>query len=147
MLAAVVGIMLCLLYDLIRIWRMIMASGKTAVFFEDIFWFSVTAVATYMVCLAKCNGEVRSYIIIGEISGLILCRMTVSRGIIYVAKPAVKKAKHLLKRLVGVIMHFFEPIKRAVIEKINKIKAKKPKKAKKHLHLRIPMLYNRKSKK
>ncbi len=42
-------------------------------------------------------------------------------------------------------MHFFEPIKSAVIEKINKIKTKKPKKPKKHLHLRIPMLYNRKS--
>ena len=122
-----------------------MSSGRIAVFFEDVFWFSVASVATYMLCLARCNGEVRSYIIIGEIAGLVICRMTLSRGIMLVAKPTIRKAKRLEKKTVGVIMHFFEPIKRAVIEKINKIKAKKPKKPKKHLRLRIPMLYNRKS--
>ncbi len=145
--AAGMGAALCLLYDLFRILRLVFSSGKAVAFAEDVLWFSVAAIATYMLCLARCNGEVRSYIIIGEIIGFIICRLTASRGLMLAAKPTVRMAKRLLKRLHGGIMHLFAPLKGKVIEKFNEIKSKKSKKQKKHLHLRIPLLYNRKKEK
>ena len=144
--AIVTGVVLCLLYDLMRIFRIAFKSGKITVFFEDVIWFSVTAVVTYLVCLAKCNGEVRGYILIGEGVGFLLCRFTVSRGIMTAAKPAIRAAKKLIRRLKNALLCFLTPIAVRLREKIRKILHETRKKGKKHLHPRALLLYNRKKK-
>ena len=120
--------------------------GKILTFFEDVLWFFVAAVATYLVCLAKCNGEVRSYVLIGEGIGFLLCRLTVSRGIMTAAKPSVRAVKKLARRLKNAILRFFTPIISGLTEKIQKILHETRKKGKKHLQTRARLLYNRKKK-
>lgn len=146
LIAAVMGAALCLLYDLFRILRMAFPPGKVTAFFEDVLWFVAAAAATYMLCLARCKGEVRSYIIIGEIIGFVLFRMTVSRLIMLAARPSVRAVKRFFRLIKGLIIRIFTPIAKKLTEKIKKITAKTGKKEKKHLRSRISLLYNRKKK-
>lgn len=146
LIAAVMGASLCLLYDLFRILRMISPPGKISAFIEDVLWFAAAAAATYMLCLARCKGEVRSYIIIGEILGFILFRMTASRVIMLAARPSVRAVKRLFRRIKGLIIRIFKPIVIKLTEKIKKIASQIEKKKKKHLRPRISLLYNRKKK-
>ena len=144
--AIVMGVALCLFYDLLRIFRLAVPPGKILAFFEDVLWFFVAAVVTYLVCLAKCNGEVRSYVLIGEGVGFLLCRLTVSRGIMTAAKPSIRAVKKLARRLKNAILRFFTPIISGLTEKIQKILHETRKKGKKHLQTRARLLYNRKKK-
>ena len=144
--AIVMGVALCLFYDLLRIFRLAVPPGKILAFFEDVLWFFVAAVVTYLVCLAKCNGEVRSYVLIGEGVGFLLCRLTVSRGIMTAAKPSIRAVKKLARRLKNAILRFFTPIISGLTEKIQKILHETRKKEKKHLQTRARLLYNRKKK-
>ncbi|MBQ2295686.1 MAG: spore cortex biosynthesis protein YabQ [Clostridia bacterium] len=144
--AIVMGVALCLFYDLLRIFRLAVPPGKILAFFEDVLWFFVAAVVTYLVCLAKCNGEVRSYVLVGEAVGFLLCRLTVSRGIMTAAKPSIRAVKKLARRLKNAILRFFTPIISGLTEKIQKILHETRKKEKKHLQTRARLLYNRKKK-
>ncbi len=144
--AAVAGMALCVFYDLMRIIRLISPPGKISAFLQDILWFAVASVMTYLICLAECKGEVRFYIIFGEICGFALFRVIVSRWIMRVARPTVKAGKRLVRRMKRAILRLVRPIKGYISKKIVKIRSQKPKKEKKHLRLPIPLLYNRKKK-
>lgn len=144
--AIVMGVALCLFYDLLRIFRLAVPPGKILAFFEDVLWFFVAAVATYLVCLAKCNGEVRSYVLVGEAVGFLLCRLTVSRGIMTAAKPSIRAAKKLARRVKNAILRFLMPIISRLTEKTQKFLHETRKKGKKHLQTGVRLLYNRKKK-
>ena len=144
--AIVMGVILCLFYDLLRIFRLAVPPGKILAFFEDVLWFFIAAVVTYLVCLAKCNGEVRSYVLIGEGVGFLLCRLTLSRGIMTVAKPSVRTIKKLVRRVKKALLHFLTPIISRLTEKIQKILHETRKKGKKHLQTSTRLLYNHKKK-
>ncbi len=140
------GAVLCLLYDVFRILRMAFPPGKISAFIQDVLWFAIAAVATYMMCLARCRGEVRSYIIIGEVSGFILFRLTVSRLLMLAARPVIRTAKRLIRTIKSAILRTIVPFISKILNKIKKIKQETLKKTKKHLHLRMPLLYNRRKK-
>ncbi len=147
LLAAGIGAVLCLLYDVFRLLRLALSSGRVAIFIEDVLWFFLSALVTYMLCLARCKGEVRGFIIIGEVLGFLLWRISASRGIMHIMKPAIKAGKRLSHRLESKMKAVLRPIAGKAAEKIAKIKAKCKKILKKHLHRRIPLLYNRKKNK
>ena len=144
--AIVTGVVLCLVYDLMRIFRLAVPPGKALAFFEDVLWFFIAAVATYLVCLAKCNGEVRGYVLIGEVAGFLICRLTVSRGIMTAAKPSVRAAKKIIRRAKTIFLRFLRSIVSGIREKIKKILHETRKNGKKHLHRSRRLLYNRKKK-
>ena len=55
------------LYDFFRVFRLIRKSGKLAIFFQDIVFFVLSAGGTFVLMLARSMGEMRFYIIAGEI--------------------------------------------------------------------------------
>ena len=144
--AIVTGVVLCLVYDLMRIFRLAVPPGKVLAFFEDVLWFFIAAVVTYLVCLAECNGEVRGYVLIGEIIGFLICRLTISRGIMTAARPTIRAAKKIIRRVKTKFLRFLKPFVSGIREKIKKILHETRKKGKKHLHRSRRLLYNRKKK-
>lgn len=118
------GAVLCLLYDVFRILRMAFSPGKISAFIQDVLWFAIAAVATYMMCLARCRGEVRSYIVIGEVVGFVLFRLTVSRLLILAARPVIRTAKRLIRKLKSIILKIIIPFIGKISNKIKKINKK-----------------------
>lgn len=64
-----VGFLLGILYDLFRAIRLSITKSRTATVIFDILYFFVFGFLSYIFILALNKGEIRSYIIIGEIIG------------------------------------------------------------------------------
>ena len=73
------GVIYCLLYDLLRAVRKVNEVSDATVFLQDIIYFFVISIATFMLLTALSNGEVRGYIIIGLLLGFLLCFCTFSK--------------------------------------------------------------------
>ncbi len=66
-----VGFILGVLYDFFRALRLSITKSKAAVIVFDLLYFFVVALLSYIFILASNKGEVRSYIIIGELIGAV----------------------------------------------------------------------------
>ena len=79
--SVILGVFLSFLFDLFRALNASFKLSKKKVLINDIIYFVVSAVITFMCILIINLGEVRIYIIIGEILGFIVYRITLSRFI------------------------------------------------------------------
>lgn len=77
--AAVLGAMLCMLYDIFRAWRKAAESRMLSVAVQDIFFWLVSAVATFLFMLARTGGEIRLFVFFGMAAGFALFRFILSR--------------------------------------------------------------------
>ena len=68
-----------LLYDLFRILRIAVYNPAPLVMAEDILFGGVCAVVTFLVRIAENHGEIRYFILLGELLGALLCYYTLSR--------------------------------------------------------------------
>ena len=74
-----VGIVYCLIYDVLRAIRKSCAVTDGTVFLQDIVYFVIISITTFMLLTALSNGEIRSYVIIGLLLGFLLCFCTFSK--------------------------------------------------------------------
>jgi len=92
------GAMFCILYDIIRAMRKVCLNTFWSVFFTDILIWLIYAFATFIFLVARTNGEIRGYILVGEFLGFALFRISISRflfsvlSLVFVKTAAVKKA-------------------------------------------------------
>lgn len=63
------GAILGAFYDVLRIWRTFFHTEKRAVFFQDVFYMGAAAFFTFLLTLTVSYGEVRFYLLFGEILG------------------------------------------------------------------------------
>lgn len=73
------GALFCVLYDVVRAMRKVCLNSFWAVFFTDILIWLFYAFATFIFLVARTNGEIRGYILVGELFGFILFRISISR--------------------------------------------------------------------
>lgn len=73
------GFVLGLWYELFRIPRLILNSGRRAVFFQDLLFFLTAAVLTFLFSLAVMDGRLRFYLFLGEAIGFASYYRTVGR--------------------------------------------------------------------
>lgn len=66
-----VGFLLGVLYDVMRAFRLSFDRGKAVTVIIDLLYFSLVAFCSYVYILAANKGEVRSYIIAGELIGAV----------------------------------------------------------------------------
>ena len=69
LLSIVVGVGLSLLYDLLRVLRLQTRHRPIVVSLEDLFYFLVCAAVTFGFALKDNSGQIRGYILIGELLG------------------------------------------------------------------------------
>lgn len=98
------GVLLGAFYDVFRIFRTVFRSEKRAVFFQDLFYMLCAAFVTFLLALGVNYGDVRFYILAGEVIGWCLYYLTVGMVTIQVF------------RFVSHILHKFltDPIKRII---------------------------------
>lgn len=125
MYANLMGLALSIIFDLFRTLRKSFTHGKIAVFIEDVLFFTIAQFITFMLLMARCNGEVRAYIIIGIIIGFFIYRVTVSRIVLpisvlifkFIIKIFIKIGSLASKYLLKIIKRVKKLLKRKNTDK------------------------------
>ncbi len=91
------GIILCLIYDILRIVRASFDFGKLTIFFQDILFSVFSSLVTFLFLLSLTNGEIRAFVIVGMGVGFLISRLTISRIFLNVGKFIFIRFKKLLK--------------------------------------------------
>lgn len=74
-----VGIILCLIYDIIRYFYRIVKPNNLVVFFVDLFYCFLAAIVTFCFFMLFSKGTIRLYPYFGFLGGFFICRLTLSR--------------------------------------------------------------------
>lgn len=94
-----VGFLLGVLYDFLRALRLSFTKGRVAVVVFDLLYFFAVAFFSFLFILASNKGEVRSYIIIGELLGAVFYYFSFGIAVIRITDNSVK----VLKRFYGLL--------------------------------------------
>jgi len=116
------GFLLGILYDAVRIIRLIVSKGKAALFVFDFLYLALCSVLVYLFIIAVNMGAVRAYIIIAQLLGFFCYYISfgvvvirVSDKIISACKKALGIIFNVIKKpfclLAGVIIRIFGAIK------------------------------------
>ena len=119
-----VGIVYCLIYDILRAVRKSFTVTDATVFLQDIVYFITISITTFMLLTALSNGEIRSYVIIGILLGFLLCFFTFSKINLKVLVFILTKFHFVSDWFVGSINAMLDAICRffgKTIEKIQKL--------------------------
>ena len=95
----------CLCFDIFSVF--LRGKTKAGQFLSDTFFFVIVAFVDFCFFLAASNGEIRLYILIGELMGFYLCKTTLSRfftPFFMLILKMIKLLKNAAERL------FFEPV-------------------------------------
>ncbi len=111
----IVGVLLGAFYDIFRIYRTVLRPEKRAVFFQDLFYMVCAAFVTFLLSLGVSYGEVRFYILCGEIIGCCLYFLTVGMVTIQVFRFVTNVLhKYLIYPVKRVFRKFFRWIHRRI---------------------------------
>ncbi|MEG0664268.1 MAG: spore cortex biosynthesis protein YabQ, partial [Clostridia bacterium] len=145
-----IGVALSIVYDVIRILRKCFKLSKNDLIktgIEDIIFFAICSFLTFLYLLKMTEGNVRGFIILGEIVGFALHHYTfgflfmkISDKIIHFVKFILKLILKPIFKLFFMIFHNISSKCKIKFEKLHKIKNEKTKKlSKKH---KKPLKYN-----
>lgn len=88
-LSVAVGILIGFWYDIFRIIRKSFPAGTVFVFIQDCIFWIVAAAATFLFVFDKNSGQVRAFILLGEIGGALIYFFTASRPIVFVCVKVI----------------------------------------------------------
>ena len=144
LLSRVLGVAVCILYDIFRSLRRAVNHNAVAVFLEDILFWVLAAFLNFVFFMSRTGGGLRGYVFAGEAMGFAATRMTVSRGIVFLLSKVIEftvklhsvvsgKISDLLCTFWGVLRRFFA----FLIKKLKRV----AKRIKKLLKSRAHLLY------
>ncbi|MFG6330886.1 MAG: spore cortex biosynthesis protein YabQ [Lachnospiraceae bacterium] len=77
-LAVLRGVLILILYDLLRIFRRVVPHGVLAVALEDVLYWAGTALLVFQLLYRENDGAVRGYALVAVAAGMLLYHRTVS---------------------------------------------------------------------
>lgn len=108
--AMALGAVLSVLYDVFRIIRVAFGGKKTAVFIEDLVFSLLALVLTFVFVIVFNNGELRFFVLIGELLGFVICHYTVGRIIIGFSRAIINSIKWFFKLIFTPIIKVLKKI-------------------------------------
>lgn len=112
--AGLLGVLLGAYYDGFRIIRYLTAQGKRQTFFWDLFYFFSSGVATFLFLLAVNQGQMRFYLLAGELLGWCLYHLTLGRAVMFLSVALVKALQRIFqwikKRLLKPVLELFQRV-------------------------------------
>lgn len=146
------GVLLGVLYDMVRALRMTLRAGRLHVAVSDVIFFAVCGVITSLFALPFNKGNVRGFILFGEAVGFLGYRLTLGsvmgkvyaitacklRGFVQKIRKILEKIfKYLLKAIVGLVYNVgvvMDKSRKKAAEKKQKIRAGRRKAKRRHRH-------------
>ena len=96
LLSCLLGVGLGALYDVFRILRLAFWHGKIIISIQDIIFFILAAVSSFLFMLFRCEGQLRFYVLLGELLGFIVYYFTVGFLVIRMSKCIIYLIKNIL---------------------------------------------------
>lgn len=115
------GAVLCVFYDVFRVLRVAVRHSAAAAAVEDILFALVCAVATLLYLIRADCGEIRIFVLVGELIGFVLYYLTVGALVIGAARGIISAVKRVFSFIWRTV---FAPITR-LLEKIRLLIMKK----------------------
>lgn len=97
--ACLLGAALGALYDIFRILRIAFPPGKVALFLQDLFFFALCAILSFLFLLTASDGIVRMFLLVGELIGALLYHCTLGQMVIRAAGALIAGVKAILRFL------------------------------------------------
>ncbi len=126
------GLIIGILYDVLRIVRILLSFSKIATFVTDFLFSVLSAVMTFLFCLSVTNGEVRLYIILGEFIGFSVFYLSFGTVAVKFSEKTVKKIFNVFRKFFRFIFSPFIKIFTVVSIKCTKLRKKVQKTVKNH---------------
>ncbi len=150
LLSLAIGVVIGVLYDLFRILRLCFTDHKAVVVIQDILFWSVSAVLSFLFVFVVNNGAFRGYLAFGELLGFALYYFTLGALIYRVSGWVVKGIKAVFRWLLKCFLFpfkklylVFSPKIRSVCKSTKKTAKKSTSKCKFSLKKRRFLLYNK----
>ena len=131
---------MCVFYDIIRAVAISRRSGRAAVFFGDIFFWVLSAFATFLFLLSRTNGELRGYVFVSIGAGFLFFKFTLSKIFMFVLVFLLTKYYKLLELIGRFFLKMFELLT-ALLQRMGKLFQKSAKWIKKLLKKGWGLLY------
>ncbi len=143
------GFLLGILYDVVRIIRLIVSRGRAALFIFDFLYLALCAVLIYLFIIAVNMGAVRAYILIAQLLGFFCYYISFGIVVIRISDKIISLSKKAIRFIFNVIKKpfcFFARVIRRVFRAIKALFKKKSLKSrnylKKLLQINKVSLYN-----
>ncbi len=138
------GAILCFFYDFLRASRKTGFNSFIAVFITDILFWIISAFVTFIFLMSRTNGEIRGYVLVGQLIGFVISRLTVSRFILLFFVflfNLIKNLNRLLNKAFNVVYSKTDKILLKIFKIIKKTLKTLIKSIKKLLKNRHKLLY------
>lgn len=120
----IVGILLGFIFDIFRALRKSIKNSTVATNIEDILFVIISFVIIAMVVQIVNKGELRFYILLGIILGILIYFLSVSKYIITGETWILKSIIKILKSIYNFFIKFFKKINDLILKFLNKVKHK-----------------------
>lgn len=115
--ACLIGAAMGFLYDGFRILRIAVPCRKAAVFFQDVLFFFICGIVTFLFLLLETDGSVRLFVLAGELIGALLYFLALSAHVMRFGRFSVDAGRRFWRRIRG----YLEPPVRRTCGKIDRI--------------------------
>lgn len=122
-----VGLALAAVYDIFRVTRILFRTGKYVMYIQDILYGAAAAFITFLLALSVNSGEIRFYIIGGELVGMTAYFISIGRITVRIARFVYKICAKIYAWL---NQHIFIPIYRVYVKIRDSAVAKRTEKRK-----------------
>ncbi len=143
--AALTGVFLIVVYDILRIFRRVCPHGTIWIGVEDFFYWLFSAIVIFGVLLKENNGIFRWFFAVGMLLGMIIYYFCVGRYFVVIIAMVINKILDIVRKILRIIL---KPFKRMVIFFANSIKKrielskKRTKIKKKNIEKKQDTMYN-----
>lgn len=118
-LAVLRGVLILMLYDLLRIFRRVVPHGTWSVAAEDLIYWAVTALLVFQLLYRENDGSVRGYVLLAVGIGMLFYHQTFSNwlvehisGILKICTGVLLKPVHMVYRKIVQVLkvagHFYK---------------------------------------
>lgn len=93
------------LYDVFRVCRIAVPTRRGIVFVQDMLFFLLCAIATFLFLLTSTDGVVRVFLMVGEALGWIIYYFTLGQLVMKVSKTIIAAIKAVLRFLLRYLLY------------------------------------------
>ncbi len=111
----ITGIIIGVLFDIFRILRRSFKTPDIITYIEDILFWILTGIFFIIILFKFNNGEIRSYVLLGLISGIVMYMFIISKYFIKISVNIIKIIKKILSYPIKIICKLIKPLTFIVI--------------------------------
>ncbi|WP_162840357.1 spore cortex biosynthesis protein YabQ [Acetanaerobacterium elongatum] len=108
--ACLLGFLLGIFYEIFRILRLLIQTGPVAIFVQDILYWSVSALISFLFILAVNSGQLRIFLLLGIVIGMVVYFLTLGVLVMKASKAIIafihRVMRFIYRKLVAPVQRF-----------------------------------------